>query len=571
MSDDVEIGAQPTPTGPFTERRSEHAAPVAPISAPLWPFRVLALAGAVVQGRDELTSDNWQLWGALAVSALYTVALVVRPIPHLDDLHVRFRVVLEQALFTALVMLTGAWLSPLALFLIPSAMIAGFAVGTAFAAQLAASTVVVVSVQFLNDDDASAVLGDVVLWAALLGTVVFTSGLSQRASADAARQRDAANVRVSRLAEANSLLFALQRVAQSMPASLDLDDVVDSTFTRIASLVPADTLALYFLNDNDRQLELFRNVGRVVPRVVLLDDVPAAIRPAIHSPRTVRGAHLSPMGGLSAQAASGVYTALRARGSTIGLLAIECDVPDAHSQQQSEIVHGLAEAFGIAVDNARLFRQIRAASANEERARIARDLHDHIGSSLAFLGFEVDRAQELEARGDAVGPVLGELREHLTGVISEIRETLHDLRTDVTDQRDLAVVLHDHLGRVRSRSALSTSLDIDAAFRPPRPVEREVWQVALEAITNVERHAHATTMHVEYRTSARRLFLRVSDDGVGLNSGPTPADRYGMVGMRERAERINATLAVQPASADGRGTTVTLDLEVEFDTDAAAP
>jgi signal transduction histidine kinase len=531
---------------------------IVPVTAPLWPFRILALVGAVIQGRDQLSSQNWKLWAALGIVNLYTVIVVVRPIPPRDDVGVRVRIIFEQALITALVMFTGGWLSPIALCLIPSAMVAGFSIGTVFAAQLSASTVIVVSVQHLTGSNPAVDVRDVVIWAALIGTVVFTSGLSQRASADAARQREVANVRVSRLAEANSLLFALQRVAQSMPASLDLDDVVDSTLTRVASLVPSDTLALYLLNEAEGRLDLFRNLGSPTPGFISLDALPATIRPALESPRTVRSAHLPAHTGLSADGASAIYTALRARGAVLGLLVIECDRPDAHTQQHSEIVHGLAEAFGIAIDNARLFRQIRAASANEERARIARDLHDHIGSSLAFLGFEVDRAQELARQGIPVDPVLGELREHVTGVIHEIRETLHDLRTDVTDERDLPAVLREHLERVAARSNLEATAHIAVSFRPVRAVEREIWQIALEAITNVERHAHARRMSVEYQTHDRHVLLRIGDDGVGLNTTVPATDRYGMVGMSERAERIGATLRSEsPASG---GTTITLEL-----------
>lgn len=551
-------------TSTLTERRAEPQQSAAlPMSAPLWPFRVLALAGAAVQGRDDFSAGNWRLWLAFALAAVYTAVVVARPIPHHDDMGVRLRVVVEQALFTALVMLTGAWTSPLALCLIPSAMIAGFAAGSVFAAQLAASTILLVSAQFLAENAMRRSLNDVIVWTALIGTVVFTSGLAQRAGVDAARQRDAANVRVSRLAEANSLLFALQRVAQSMPASLDLDDVVDSTLKRVSSLVPADSLVLYLVNDTDRQLEVFRAIGSASVPTLSLDRLPASIQPAVESPRTVREPHLADGSALTADGASGVYTALRARGNLLGFLAIECSHPDAHTQQHSEIVHGLAESFGIAIDNARLFRQIRAASVNEERARIARDLHDHIGSSLAFLGFEVDRAQALAARGDSVNETLAELRGHITGVINEIRETLHDLRTDVTDDRDLPRVLGDHLARVRSRTTLSITADIHASFRPPRPVERELWQLALEAITNVERHANAAVVHVEYRAVDGAVFLRIDDDGVGLNTTAPATDRYGMVGMRERAERIGATLRYEPMiphRVAGTGTRVTVEL-----------
>jgi signal transduction histidine kinase len=225
------------------------------------------------------------------------------------------------------------------------------------------------------------------------------------------------------------------------------------------------------------------------------------------------------------------------------------------------MLHGLAEAFGIAIDNARLFRQIRSASANEGRGRIARDLHDQVGSSLAFLGFEVDRAQELAAQGEPMEPVLHELREHLTTVINDIRETLHDLRTDVTDERDLPATLRTHLDRVTERRGLQSRLEVDLGddTRPSRNTERELWQMALEAITNVEKHAHASLVTVRYVTRPGHLALSVRDDGVGLNKGAGRADRYGMVGMRERAEAIGAHLRVETPPEGGTVVTIELD------------
>ena len=188
--------------------------------------------------------------------------------------------------------------------------------------------------------------------------------------------------RVSRLTEANSLLFALQRVAQTMPASLDLDEVVDSTFGRIEAIMPADSMSLYLLDEPDgEQLLLYRDPGRSGA----IERSPRRRAAVAQRPRSRRRAPSAPRGladgvGLAAGARSGVYTALRARGAVTGALVVESTERDGFTQQHVEIVHGLTEAFGIAVDNARLFRQIRTVTADEERTRIARDLHDQVGS-----------------------------------------------------------------------------------------------------------------------------------------------------------------------------------------------
>lgn len=530
-----------------------------PLYAPMWPFRLLAIVGAIVQGREDLAWENWQLWGGIAVAAVYAITAILRPIPHRDDHRVRLRIVIEHAVHTGLVMLTGAWASPLALCLIPTVMVAGFAAGSVFAAQLIIASLVVVTVQYVPDAGFEHGLRDAAMWGGLLGLVAFTAGLSQRAAMDAARQKEAALQRVNRLAEANSLLFALQRVAQSMPASLDLDDVIDSTIARVTSLVPSDSLSLYLFDDTDGRLDLFRNSGNSATPQIMLSSAPPMVRAAIDAPRTVRIADLAEGTGLSAGARSGLYAALRARGTMVGLLAVESERTDGHTQQHTEIVHGLAEPFGIAIDNSRLFRRIRSATVTEERRRIARDLHDQVGSSLAFLGFEVDRAQELAAQGHSMDEVLVDLRQQVTTVVNDIRETLHDLRTDVTDQRDLPATLRDHLARVGDRRQLQTESKVDAPSRPPRQVERELWQIALEAITNVERHAQASKVTVTYISHPDRVLLQVSDDGIGLNNGPRRADRYGMIGMRERTHGIGASLRVEPTP--GGGTTITVELE----------
>ncbi len=541
-----------------------------PITAPMWPFRLLALAGAFVEARRDLSWDNWELVTALVVAVVYAGTAIARPIPYRDDVRTRMRIVIELALHVALALLTDAWASPVAICLIPTAMVAGFAAGTGFALQSMAAAVAAVTVQHLATVDVGDGTQDAALWAGVLGVVAFTSGLTQRASADAARQQHAALERVNRLSEANSLLFALQRVAQSMPASLDLDDIADTTLKRVRSLVPADTVSLYLGNDAERTLEVFRNSGSATATTISLEQPPSTIRSAIDAPRTLRLTTMPVGSGLADTSRSGVYAALRARGNMVGLLAVESDRPDAFTQQHSEIVHGLAEPFGIAIDNARLFRQLRSASANEERRRIARDLHDQVGSSLAFLGFEVDRAAHLAADGQPMEEVLVELRQHLTTVINDIRETLHDLRTDVTDERDLPSTIRDHLARVADRRRLTTDFDVDTTFRPPRQVERELWQITLEAITNVEKHAQASAVKVTFIARDGRVVLRIDDDGIGLNTSVPRADRYGMVGMRERAEGIGASVRVDSPTTGGTSVTVTLDRDT-LDTGEALP
>lgn len=520
-------------------------------AAPLWPFRVAALIGAFVRAQPELSLHNWSLTAITIAATIFTAVACKRPVAYRNDPKTRLRIVIELAIVVAAVLLSGAWASPFVLLLVPIGMLAGFAAGGIFSAQLAAAAVAVITVQHVPNVGVRPGLQDGALWVGLLGLVAFTSGLAHRAAHDAARQQQVALDRVSRLAEANSLLFALQRVAQTLPASLDLEEVLDSTVGRLRTMVRHDLLAVYLVDLSTRRATPARTHGVNSARTYPLDRLPAGLRQAAESLKTVRIDPLNDGEGVSPGAKCGLYAALRARGSLVGFIAVEAIGADSFGQQQAEIVHGLTEPFGIAIDNARMFRRIRTLAADEERTRIARDLHDHVGSSLAMIGFEVDRALSVAVEGGETEPVLRELREQVSAVVRDVRDTLYDLRTEITDTRDLAATAAEFLARVGERSGIETLGDIRLTERLPMVMERELWQIIREGILNAERHSHATHLLVSGRQSGADLQFAIRDDGVGLDATEARPDSYGLIGMHERAERLDAELTLQSLTTGG--------------------
>jgi signal transduction histidine kinase len=177
-----------------------------------------------------------------------------------------------------------------------------------------------------------------------------------------------------------------------------------------------------------------------------------------------------------------------------------------------------------------------------------------VGQSLAYLAFELDRI----AIRSKEGPVHGELavlQSEVRQVIGQVRETLYDLRTDVSEGQDLVSVLRTFLQRVGHRHGIAVELVNEADARPPLAVERELWRIAQEAITNVERHAQATSLSVRWWCDGKSAVLEVVDDGRGLAATTAGRpDSYGILGMKERADVIGASLEIQ--SAPGEGTTV---------------
>jgi signal transduction histidine kinase len=392
------------------------------------------------------------------------------------------------------------------------------------------------------------------------------------------RQRPSAS-RLEQLAEANELLVALNEVAQSLPDSLDLDAVLDSTVDQVRAIVGGDFVTVLLRDATDGTYLPVR--GRGASTGAPMTQLPAAARAALGSARAERTDDLVAAGGGCADdAVCGLYVAAATRSQVVAVVAVESRTAAAFDESAAEMLSTLAEPFAVAIDNARLFRRVRTVAADEERRRLARDVHDRIGSSVALLGFQVDRiigeatrarslsvedraavdtSAEITITGnDAVEDSLRALRAQITAVVGEVRETLHDLRTEVTDDRNLATTLRGFLDRLSARSGLQTHLDVEVTATLPRTQERELWHIALESLVNVERHAQADMVSVSWRCDDEQAVLVISDNGKGLQSDAARADSYGLTGMRERAAAIGARIEV--SSEKEAGTTVTIRL-----------
>jgi signal transduction histidine kinase len=468
-------------------------------------------------------------------------------------------VAFDVALNLLAVVATGYWDSPYVFSLLTAVITAGFAQGFALALEMAVTAALSVSIPLLVQTGTSR--GNVRTaseWSIELLLVAVVAGYGRRLFGEAEARHSLALDRMGRLAEANALLFSLHRVAQTLPASLDLDEVLDSTMRRLRDLLEFDAAAILLVDDATRAWVVARSDGARFPNA--LATLPPPIERAIESSTPVVTTDLFVDGpGISPMGRSGMYTAIRARSALLGVVALEAEHPAEFTARDAELLDGVVAPAALAIDNARWFARLRTVGADEERTRIARDLHDRIGQSLAYLAFELDRLAR-RAVTDPVHEELGALREAVRKVVSEVRETLYDLRTDVSEGHTLVDVLEHFLPRVAERSQLEIAFDHEVTGRLALPQERELWRVAQEAVTNVEKHAQATRVHVRWWCNGEAALLIVSDNGRGLpDRGATRIDAYGMLGMRERADAIGAQLEVE--SVPGRGTTIRCRLE----------
>jgi len=464
-------------------------------------------------------------------------------------------VVWEFFVVVGVVGVTGYWASPFVFCLITVVVAAGFARGYYFALAVASAQLISVGLPLYltSRTNGTFSLQATGQWAVELVLLALLSSYSRRLFGEAEKTHSAAIDRMNQLSEANSLLISLHRVAQSLPATLNLDEVLSSTVKRLRAVIECDVAAVLLRDESDQAWTVAMGDGIRLGRSITDDQLPTPLRAARTSSVASLVVCLDPGEGLGLDilSRSGLYAPLRARGALLGLVALEHHEPGRYGRQELRLLDGFVGPAALAIDNARWFSRLRAMGADQERTRIARDMHDRVGQSLAYLGFKLDRLAK-SAEGEPFHPELAELRTEVRGVLAEVRDTLSDLRTDVSDGKGLADTLQAYLDRVAIRAKLEVVFRSEGSQRLPLVQEREVWRIAQEAIANVERHARARTLTVSWSCDEKGGLLTVADDGRGFAVGTRARhDSYGLSGMNERADAIGARLEVTSGPETG--------------------
>jgi signal transduction histidine kinase len=212
--------------------------------------------------------------------------------------------------------------------------------------------------------------------------------------------------------------------------------------------------------------------------------------------------------------------------------------------------------YALRLDTALAFDEVRSVATTEERRRVAREIHDGIAQDAAALGYLVD---DLSAGAESAGQhdKLGHLRTEVSRLVSELRLSITELRSEPAPSQGLAPALAEHVRRVGTRSSMTVHLSLEETPHRLRPeVEAELLRIAQEAIANARKHSGADNLWVSCRVRPPVARLDVEDDGSWL--GQRRDDSYGLRIMRERAESIDADLAITERVGGGTRVSVVL-------------
>jgi signal transduction histidine kinase len=358
-------------------------------------------------------------------------------------------------------------------------------------------------------------------------------------------------------AEATRLLTQLRTVARQLPgATLDPGGIAEHLIEEITAIARVDRAAVLSGSGGGRLVVLAESgVDRVDWETNLDADSAIAEAWASQQPQTSSRSQARSQ----RTEVSSLVVPLVAGVRTVGLIALEADKYGAYPPHLIARINSMAAPAAIRLEAALLFDDVRSLATNEERQRLAREIHDGVAQELVMVGYGIDNAlASLPEKAEETAEELRTLRTEVTRVITELRLSLFELRSEVDRQGGLTAAIGEYARTIGSAGGLRVHFSLEeSTSRLPARVEAELLRIAQEAITNARKHAGAQNLYVTCEIDPPYARIEVSDDGAGI--GPhRPEGRFGLAIMAERAERIRGQLEITPRDSGGTSVAVVL-------------
>lgn len=386
------------------------------------------------------------------------------------------------------------------------------------------------------------------------------------------------------LREKISTQQTLNRIGQAITAKLNLAEILELLEERILTRLQGDLATISLLDPATNELAnisargarhaetllgLRLKVGEGGMGWVAQHGQPLAF-PDVHQDRRWARSDVSEAEGV----VSWLGAPLIIENRVMGVINVSTRSRHEFNNDDIEFLSALALQAAIAIQNSRLFDEVRAAHAQlqllsrqlfevqeNERRDLTREMHDQIGQTLTALGLNLNiiRAQLPPESAAQVADRLNDSAQLIDEITDRVRDVITNLRPPVLDDYGVVAALHWYSDQFSKRTGLATVVRGAHTRRLPPPVETALFRIAQEALTNIAQHAQAKQVTIALDSTHQVARLTIADDGVGFNFDGSQFTKersglglgLGLVGMKERANAVNAQLWIESAPAQG--------------------
>lgn len=392
----------------------------------------------------------------------------------------------------------------------------------------------------------------------------------------------------NRILETNQALRALNTVAIMMSESLSLDYILNTALDRILELVQAEIGGILLLDEKMQTLSYKASrgltpqylkgtadiaVGEGVAglvaqegKTVLVDDAQKDLR-ICRRPIVIQEGLRGFLG-----------VPLKSKERMVGVLTIGSRLPRLFTQQEVELLTAIGHQLALAIENAQLYQEVQLRdkgradllrqvirAQEDERRRVARELHDVTSQALATLAVRIETLSSLSKMESKENEALiEEIRHLLTATSKEVHSLIYALRPSLLDDLGLPAAVRSCSHSTLETTGMEVHMEVSGSERRlPPEVEIAVFRMAQEAITNVASHSRAESVYISLEFKDTSIAVQVEDDGIGFNllevlSSAHEKASMGLLGMKERAELLGGTLNID--TEPSKGTRVIIEI-----------
>lgn len=390
-----------------------------------------------------------------------------------------------------------------------------------------------------------------------------------------------------KIQERTNQLATLNAIITTVSQSLNLEWILNATLTKILILMDIESGAVHLIDKKSEQLnimvhrglspEYFQKITRlkvgehIAGRVVQSGEL-IVVNEVTNNPEAIT------MMGEKGKFRAYISLPLKSKNKVLGTLSLASYLPNKFKPEAVSLLRAMGDAIGIAVENAIAAKRLEEANKlreqllgkllsaqEEERQRIARELHDEASQSLAAVVLQLeDIADTLPARYRDTKRRLDILREQAIQTLEGIRNLALELRPSALDDLGLSKAIDWYAKDYLAKRGINAKIEvIGPKNKLPSNIETVLFRITQEALTNVVKHADASQVTVRLQLNNSKARMQIEDNGKGFDveaalTGAAGRQNLGLHGMLERATLLSGTLNIQ--SQPGQGTCLSVEI-----------